>query len=112
MPWTWKRKTALCFLVLPLVVFFPLMYWAFHLAGGWYVTFDLEPEHRHHHLAEMFVLDFIALTSITTFSSLLLLFLDKYKPRLTGCLLIPATILALLGLGLLAITVDSYYRYS
>jgi hypothetical protein len=109
---TRKTRAAIVFLILPFVIAPPLWYWVFHVAGGWYVDIDLEPGHRSAHLVEMFILDILALAALAWFVALALFFLDGYRRWLTGLLLVPMGILALLGAGFFLITIQSYFRFS
>jgi hypothetical protein len=105
---TRKTKAAIVLLILPFVAAVPLWYWVFHFAGGWYVATDLEPEHRSAHLVEMFLLNILALAALAWFAALALLFLDGYRRWLTGLLLVPMGILALLGAGFLSLLAEHH----
>ncbi|GAC1334866.1 MAG: hypothetical protein NVSMB14_02100 [Isosphaeraceae bacterium] len=106
------RKIAMGILAVPIVVFAPFQYWVYHWAGGWFVSTDLEPEHRAVHLEEAFALDFLAICALTTFIGVLIFYLDKYRPRLTVWLLIPTGLLFLPAAAIIAITVQCYFNFS
>ena len=109
---TRRRRFALSLLALPILVYSPFRYWVFHHAGGWFVAADLEPEHRAMHLGETFILILVAFCAVVVFLSLLLLYLDGYRRKPTGWLLVPSALAALLGAAVLAITGGCYFRFS
>lgn len=110
MAWSWKRKVAVGLLGVPPLAFLPFRYWAFHRAGGWFVSLDLEPEHRAAHIGEMVLFNFVALSIVLAFASSLLLCLDGFHPRITAIVASMLMIPALLGLAFFGIGLQTYLR--
>ncbi|GAC1470695.1 MAG: hypothetical protein NVSMB9_16050 [Isosphaeraceae bacterium] len=99
-------------LVVPPIMFEPLWYWTMHMAGGWRVSLELEPEHRHEHLVELFLVDYFFLTAVVLFVSMFLLFLDGYPLQVIGCLHVIIYLLAPLGLAWVVFIVHCDFRFS
>jgi len=99
-------------LALPFIIAPPYHYWMFHVAGGWKVSTDLEPEHRAVHLAELFFGDILAFGSLTDFAAFVLLFVHRFHRWLVGALLVPMSLLALAGSAWLLIGVTAYFQFS
>ncbi|MEZ6117326.1 MAG: hypothetical protein R3C28_12220 [Pirellulaceae bacterium] len=50
-----KRLAAYSLIAAPFLFALPLRYWALNLAGGWFVSTDLEPDHRRAFLGLMYL---------------------------------------------------------
>src|SRR5688572_346796 len=92
-PWeilrTKRRRLALALISLPLLLALPVRYWAFRMAGGWFVSTEIPADQRQMFLGLMYLLLMAAITCAAIFPGLLLLFVDNYRRVLTGLLLIP-----------------------
>jgi len=109
---TTKRRIALAVLSLPILLAIPVRYWAFHIAGNWFVNTDIDPDERSMDLSLMYLLLMAAITGVVILPGLLLLFIDNYRRRMTGCLIVPALIFFILALLVFASMVAAYYRFS
>jgi hypothetical protein len=109
---TTTRRIALTVFSLPLLLAIPVWYWAFHVAGSWFVSTDIEPDQREMFLGLMYQLVMAAITAASVFPGLLLLFIDNYRRKLTGCLMIPALILFIAALLVFASMTNAYIEYS
>ncbi|MEM7476610.1 MAG: hypothetical protein AAF483_16605 [Planctomycetota bacterium] len=99
------RMAAFCLIAAPFLLAFPLRYWAFHYAGAWFVSEDLEPEHRQAFLGLMHLGLTLAVSVLCFFAASILLWRDRFYPAfsasaaiLFGLLAIPAGIFLAIGL--------------
>jgi heme A synthase len=106
------RLTGVALLVSPLLLAYPLFYWAFNLAGTWFVTTRLLPEQRVIHLRFAYVMLMTMVVGLTCFWGLLLVYLGGYKRQVIGWLLIPSGLLLLLGAFLAFFMIASYIKFS
>jgi hypothetical protein len=109
---TVKRRIAICVILLPVILAWPVRYWAFHLSGNWFVNFDIPPRERQLDLTLMYCLLMAAIAGVTLLPGLLLLFADNYRRSIVGCLLVPAFVFFALALVVFATMVDAFYRFS
>src|SRR5881394_763021 len=89
---TTRRKLAVLMLALPIVLALPICYWAFNIAGDWFVKINIDLDERRSDIAFLYLLIMAAVIAASIFPSLLLLFLDRYRRLLTGLLLLPALV--------------------
>jgi hypothetical protein len=108
---TARRRIALFILALPLLLALPLHYWAFHVAGDWFVSTDIDPRYRRIHVGQMYLLLMAAVIGASVFPALLLLFIDKYRRVLTGLLLVPAAFAFGIALLILATFFVSLWNF-
>jgi hypothetical protein len=107
---TTVRRIAVGLFAAPLLLSPLLRYWTFHLAGSWFVSTRIDPDHRRIELGFSYLVLMASVTAICVFLGLLLLFIDKYRRRVVGVLLLPATICMLPALFFFWILLDSYIR--
>jgi hypothetical protein len=95
--WSTKRRIAMVLFATPFILAPLVQYWVFHMAGSWFVSTDLEPEHRQVHLGMMYIPLMLSITVLAMFLCFLLLWMDRWHlvfsaiaTMLFGVLLIPA----------------------
>lgn len=100
------RWMAYALAAAPFILALPLRYWALNHAGGWFVSTDLEPDHRRRLLGVMH-LGLILSTGVWCFfGASILLWRDRFYPVLSavgafifGLLAIPAAIFLAIGIS-------------
>src|SRR5262245_37962275 len=86
------RKIAVGILLTSIALAILIRVWAFYFAGDWFLSTDRPPDDRAKEL-HYASLTFIALVvGIAVFPAILLLFLDRYRPLITGLLIVPTFI--------------------
>ena len=102
-----KRRVAGLLFASPIILALPVRYWVFNIAGSWFVSTDLEPDHRAAFLGLMYIPLMMSIAVPAMFAAFLLLWIDRWHPLLTGvltfvfgALLIPA--LLFIGIGVLS----------
>jgi hypothetical protein len=86
-------------------MFFVFRFWVMHHGADWLVHREAEGEHFEAHIVDIFIYCVLGFTILSWFFGVVLLFVDGYRRRVTGCLLILLGIVAvplLLFLMLLA----------
>ena len=98
--WTLKRRVAALLFFAPIILAFPLRYWAFNHAGSWFASTNLEPDHRSVVLGFSYLMLMFCVVAFSLFPAFLLLWIDRVKPPvmaiftvLSGLLLVPAGVL-------------------
>ena len=109
---TTTRRIALAVFSLPLFLAAPVWYWAFHVAGSWFVSTDIDPDQRRMYLGLMYDLVMAAITAASVFPGLLLLFIDNYRRTLTACLMAPALMLFIAALLVFIAMINAYAEFS
>jgi hypothetical protein len=109
---TTTRRLALAVFSIPFLLAMPVWYWAFHFAGSWFVSTEIDPDQRRMFLGLMYQLVMAAITAASIFPGLLLLFIDNYRRTLIGCLMIPAVILFVAALLVFFSMANAYVKYS
>jgi hypothetical protein len=108
----WLATIGLAVLSLPFLLAIPVRYWAFHIAGDWFVNTHIDADERRMDLNFMYLLVMAAITGTAIFPGLLLLYIDDYRRSVIGWLLVPAMLCFVVGLLVFALMVNVYYRFS
>lgn len=106
-----KRWIAFYLIGAPFVLTAPLRYWALHHAGGWFVSTDLDPEHRR---ALLGLMCFGLLLSISIWCFLaasILLWLDRFFPFVSALAAFVFGVLAIPAGIFIAICIRSYIEF-
>jgi len=106
---TVTRRIALVLFSVPLVLAFPVYYWAFHIAGEWFVGNYPEPNERVKQLGYAYLVVMGAFAGLTIFPGVLLLFIDNYRRVVTGFLMLPAFLGFALGMIVLGSIAYHYF---
>lgn len=106
-----RRWIALALVVAPFALALPLRYWALNHAGGWFVSTDLEPDHRREFLGLMYFGLILSIGVWCVFSASVLLWLDRLCPVLTGVSAIVFGLMAIPAGLFLAIAISSYFKF-
>lgn len=104
------RWIAAALIVMPFLLALPIRYWAFHLAGSWFVSTDLEPNRRADLLGGMYHGLMFSLTVVFAFPAFLLLWSDRFHALWTGLATVVLGILLVPALLFLAIGTLSYWH--
>lgn len=107
-----KRWLAFGLLAFPFALAFPLRYWAMNYAGSWFVSSDLEPDHRRAFLGLMYLGFMAAIAVWSFFGASVLLWLDRFHPVISAFAAILFGLLAIPAGVFLAIGVSSYFRFN
>ena len=92
---TWCSRLALALIAFPFVVAFRLYYWAMNLAGAWYVSTDIPPYDRGLFLRAAYLADQVSMSVVCAFAASILLWRDRWNPRITGGLAVCSGVIAL-----------------
>jgi hypothetical protein len=106
-----KRLVAYSLIAVPFLLALPLRYWALNLAGGWFVSTDLEPDHRRAFLGVMYFGLMLAISVWCFFGASILLWRDRFYPVVSACAAIIFGVLAIPAGIFLTIGLSSYFRY-
>jgi hypothetical protein len=106
-----KRRVAAFFFALPLLLALPIRYWVFYVAGGWFVSTNLEPQHRAAELGLMYLALMLSIIILAAFSACVLLWMDRFYRLFFGLAAILLGILAIPAILFLAIGVQSYLKF-
>ena len=106
-----RRWIALALVSAPFVLAIPLRYWAFNHAGGWFVSTDLEPDHRRAFLGLMCSGLILSIGILCFFGASVLLWLDRFYPAFSGGMAIVFGLLAIPTGLFLVIGINSYLKF-
>jgi hypothetical protein len=95
----------------PFVLALPVTYWVFHMAGSWFVSTDLEPNHRAAFLGLMYTPLMMSITVFAMFPAFLLLWIDRWHPVVSGTLTVLFGVLLMPSLIFIGICVHSYWKH-
>lgn len=93
----------------PFTLALPIKYWAFNFAGGWFVSTDLEPDHRAIHLAMVSDALILSITILAMFSACLLLWIDRCHPILSGIGTVILGLLSIPAMAFIAIGIHCHF---
>jgi hypothetical protein len=92
------RIIACVLLACPFVVVWPIRYWVYRVAGGWFVSTNIDFDQRQMFLTLMFILLMASITVFSYFGASVLLWSSRWRPALSkaftivfGLLLLPAS---------------------
>lgn len=106
-----KRWVAYALIIAPFVLALPLRHWALNHAGSWFVSTDLEPDHRLVFLSQMYLGLILSIGIWCLFGASILLWRDSFYPVLSGIAALFFGLLAVPAGLFLAIGVDAYFKY-
>jgi protein-S-isoprenylcysteine O-methyltransferase Ste14 len=109
--WSTRRKIAVLLLVLPFMLALPIRYWVFHHAGSWFVSTDLAPNQRVAFLGLMYLPLMLSISILSFSLAALLLWMDRWRPLLSGWTAILFSVLSIPAIFFLSICVQSYLRW-
>lgn len=106
-----NRLVACSLIVVPFLLALPLRYWALNLARSWFVSTDLEPDHRRAFLGLMYLGLMLAISVWCFFGASILLWRDRFYPFVSACAAIIFGVLAFPAGIFLIIGLSSYFEY-
>ena len=106
-----KRLVAYSLIATPFLLALPLRYWALNLAGGWFVSTDLEPDHRRAFLGLMYFGLMLAISIWCFLGASIFLWRDRFYPVVSACAAVIFGVLAIPAGIFLAIGLNSYLKY-
>jgi hypothetical protein len=96
----------------PFVLALPVRYWALNYASGWFVSTDLEVDHRQAFLGLMYFGLILSISVWCFFGASISLWLDRFHPIISACAAIIFGVLAIPAGIFLAILVGSSFKYN
>ncbi len=109
--WSTRKYVALALVIVPFVVAFPLNYWMMNYAPSWVVATDIDARSRFVCLRLMYLGDMACLSVVCVFGTSLLLWCDRWHPRLTGILAVCLGVLMVPALFWIWVGIDSYLTW-
>ena len=107
-----RKRLAACLLIaIPFLLALPLRHWALNLAGAWFVSTELEPDHRRAFLGLMYLGLMLAISVWCFFGASILLWRDRFYPVVSACASVIFGVLAIPAGIFLAIGLSSYFKY-
>ncbi len=96
---------------MPFLLAFPIRYWVFNIAGSWFVSTDLEPDHRDAFLGLMYIPLILSISVFATFPAFLLLWIDRWHRLVTGALTVIFGLLLIPAILFIGILIQSYFQF-
>jgi hypothetical protein len=97
--------------LIPFLLALPVNYWALNHSGSWFVSTNLEPDHRRVWLGIMYLGLMMSISVWCFFAASILLWRDRFFPVISACASLVFGILAIPAGIFLALFVESYLKY-
>lgn len=108
----WRRHwLVILLLLLPFLASNPLHYWVFHLAGGWLVSTDVEPEQRRFFLFHVWIAIQFFIAVLAWFPASVILWRSRIWSPLPGLAAVVLGILLIPALLALALLFQSWLQF-
>jgi len=109
--WLTPRRIALVLFTVPLLLASPIHYWVFQSTSGWFVSLELEPNHRAAFLFIGYLAIMASVAVLVWFIAFILLAVDRWCPWVSVPFMIIFSVLSVPAAWLLGTMVYSYFTY-
>jgi len=106
-----NRWIATSLILIPFLLALPVNYWALNHSGSWFVSTNLEPDHRRVWLGIMYLGLMMSISVWCFFAASILLWRDRFFPVISACASLVFGILAIPAGIFFALFVESYFKY-